>query len=233
MTKHLLHDLDELKKDILTMGSMVEDATNKAIASLVHRRPELAAEVLAGDDLIDRKELEVEDKCLKILALHQPVAGDLRFIIGCIKVNNDLERMGDIAQNIAERTAYLATHDPIQVRVDFQGMVDLVRSMVGRSLDALVNLDAARARSVCRDDDAVDDYNKQMFAELQDLMSREPSTIERAVQLLSVSRHLERIADLATNIAEDIVFMVEGEVIRHRVPGVAAFEPDAANGRRR
>jgi len=231
MSKHLLHDLDQLKKDLLTMGSMVEEAANKAIASLVQRRPELAAEVLAGDDLIDRKELEVEDKCLKMLALHQPVAGDLRFIVGCIKVNNDLERMGDLAQNIAERAAFLATHDPLDVDLDFDRMVEQVRSMVSRGLDALVNLDTRLARAVCSEDDQVDHYNKQMFTQLQDLMARRPETIERAVQLLSVSRHLERIADLATNIAEDIVFMVEGEVIRHRPQAMHRLEGLAADPR--
>jgi phosphate transport system protein len=216
MTKHLQHDLDDLKKDILTMGSMVEDATNKAIGSLVQRRPELADEVLAGDESIDRKELAIEDKCLKMLALHQPVAGDLRFIVGCIKVNNDLERMGDHAQNIAERASFLATHPPIAVQIDFQRMVSKVKSMVTRSLDALVTLDSKLARSVCREDDEVDAYNRQMFDELQSLMRRDPNTIERAVHTLSVVRHLERIADLATNIAEDVVFMVEGETIRHQ-----------------
>ncbi|MCK6448559.1 MAG: phosphate signaling complex protein PhoU [Planctomycetes bacterium] len=215
MKKHLQHDLDDLKKDILTMGSLVEESIDKAIAALVHRRPEIAVEVSSGDALIDQKELAIEDKCLKMLALHQPVAGDLRFIIGCIKVNNDLERMGDHAQAIAERAAFLSTHPPIEAQIDFQRMVLKVQGMVKRGLDALVNLDAELARAVAREDDQVDAYHKQMFGELQDLMQREPATIERAVHTLSVVRHLERIGDLATNIAEDIVFMVDGEVIRH------------------
>jgi phosphate transport system protein len=216
MTKHLLHDLDRLKKEVLAMGSMVEDAINKAIASLVQRDTDLAQEVLDGDDAIDRKELDVEDTCLKMLALHQPVAGDLRFIIAVLKVNNDLERMGDHAQNIAERALFLATHDPIEVDLDFARMVDTVRRMVRQSLDALVNQDPVLARKVCAQDDEVDELQRHMFDILQSLMSRNSSTIERAVQVLSVSRHLERIADSATNVAEDIVFMVEGEVIRHR-----------------
>jgi phosphate transport system protein len=216
MTKHLLHDLDHLKKEVLAMGAMVEDAINKAIASLVQRDSDLAREVLEGDDAIDDKELEVEDTCLKMLALHQPVAGDLRFIIAVLKVNNDLERMGDHAQNIAERALFLATHDPIDVDLDFARMVDTVRRMVAQSLDALVNQDPVLARKVCAQDDQVDELQRHMFDILQSLMSRDPATIERAVQVLSVSRHLERIADSATNVAEDIVFMVEGEVIRHR-----------------
>jgi phosphate transport system protein len=215
MSKHLQHDLDQLKRDILTMGSMVEEATNKAMAALIQRRPELADEVIAGDDLIDHKELEVEDKCLKILALHQPVAGDLRFIVGCIKVNNDLERMGDLAHNIAERAAFLSRNEPLEVTIDFTRMVERVRSMVSDSLDALVNSDTALAREVCRRDDEVDHYNKQMFRRLENMMKERPETIERASQTMSVSRHLERIGDHATNIAEDIVYMVEGEIIRH------------------
>ncbi|MBK8179582.1 MAG: phosphate signaling complex protein PhoU [Planctomycetes bacterium] len=215
MTKHLQHDLDQVKRDILTMGSMVEEAINKAMAALIQRRPEFAAEVLTGDDAIDRKELDVEDKCLKILALHQPVASDLRFIVGCIKVNSDLERMGDLAHNIAERADFLSRHEPLEVTLDFSRMVERVRSMVSDSLDALVNLDTALAREVCRRDEEVDQYNKQMFRRLESMMKERPETIERAVQTMSVSRHLERIGDHATNIAEDIVYMVEGEIIRH------------------
>jgi phosphate transport system protein len=223
MTLHLTRDLDMLKREILTMGAMVQDATNKAIASLIQRSPELAEEVMDGDDAIDQKELTVEDACLKILALHQPVAGDLRFIVVSLKVNSDLERMGDHAQNIAERSLYLSTHDAIPVDLDFARMLDRVREMVSMSLDALVQRSPQVARRVCSLDDEVDRYNRNMFDVLQSLMRREPDTIERAVQTLSVGRHLERIADLATNIAEEVVFMVEGEVIRHHLespPGV-------------
>jgi phosphate transport system protein len=216
MTKHLLHDLDLLKKEVLAMGAMVEDSIHKAIASLVRRSPEIAREVLDGDDAIDKKELEVEDLCLKMLALHQPVAGDLRFIVAVMKVNNDLERMGDHAQNIAERALFLATHPPVEVDLDVARMLDAVRTMVSQSLDALVNQDPVLARQVLAEEDEVDRLHEHMFTVLQDLMMRDASTVERAVQILSVSRHLERVADLATNVAEDIVFMSEGEVIRHR-----------------
>lgn len=216
MSKHLQHDLDRLKKEILAMGALVEEAINRAIASLTQRDAALARQVLEGDDAIDRKEVEVEDLCLKILALHQPVAGDLRYIIAVLKVNNDLERMGDLAQNIAERVTFLAVHEPVAVHLDFTLMVELVRRMVGESLDALVNQDPVLARRVCVQDDEVDRLQKQMFETLQSVMMRDPKAVERAVQVLSVSRHLERIADSATNIAEDIVFMVEGDIIRHR-----------------
>ncbi len=224
MSKHLLRDLENVKKKILGMGAMVEEATNKAITALVDRRPELAQEVMAGDDKIDELEVAIEEECLKILALHQPVATDLRFIIAVMKVNNDLERMGDLAINIAERSAYLSTHEPIEVPLEFDRMVETVRCMLRDSLDALVNLDTALARKICAQDDAVDAINSEMFRVLQDVMYQEPKTIKRAVHTLSASRHLERIADLATNIAEDVVFMVEGEVIRHHLedyPGAA------------
>jgi len=216
MSKHLLRDMENLKKEILGAGAIVEEATNKAITSLVDRRPELAEEVMAGDDEIDEKEVNIEEECLKILALHQPVATDLRFIVAVMKVNNDLERMGDLAVNIAERAAYLSAHDPIELPLDFTRMADKVRSMLRESLDALVNLDARLARRICGQDEVVDAINREMFVALQDLMYREPETIQRAVHTLSASRHLERIADLATNIAEDVIFLVEGEVIRHR-----------------
>ena len=217
MSKHLLTDLDRVKKQVLAMGALVEEATQRAIAALTERRPDLAREVLAGDDAIDEKELEVEDACMKILALHQPVAGDLRYVIAVMKVNNDLERMGDLAQNIAERAVFLASQEPLGVDLPFTDMTECVQRMVSEALDALVERDTARARAVCEQDDEVDASNRQMFVVLQDLMKREPDAVERAVHTLSVARHLERIADLATNVAEDVVFMVEGDVIRHHL----------------
>ncbi len=216
MAKHLLRDLENLKQRILALGSLVEEATNKAITALEDRRPELAELVLTADDQIDQRELEIEEDCMKILALHQPVAADLRFIIAAMKVNNDLERMGDLAVNIAERAMYLTTHPPIEHALDFTQMAEQVREMVRDSLDSLVNHDPAQAREVLAKDDIVDESNRNMFSVLQELMHKNPDTIDRAINTLSASRHLERIADLATNIAEDVVFMAEGEVIRHR-----------------
>jgi len=214
--KHLERDLEHLKKEILTMGGMVEEAIDRAIESLLNRDHKLAQEILDGDSIIDDHEVAVEEECLKILALHQPVATDLRFIVGAIKVNNDLERMGDVAVNIAERAAFLATHPPLPSRLDFTKMTRQVQSMVRESLDALVNMDTALARKVMREDDQVDEMNRRMFGILQEVMASDTALVERAVHNLSVSRHLERIADLATNIAEDVVFMVDGEIVRHR-----------------
>ncbi len=214
--KHLRRDLERLEREILRVGALVEEAIRKATIALVDRRPELAEAVIAGDAQIDAMEVEVEEECLKILALHQPVATDLRFLVAVLKVNNDLERMGDLAVNVAERARYLATHEPLEVPLDFPCMVERVRDMVADSLGALVRQDAPAARAVCERDDAVDAINRHMFSVLQDLMERDPPSIQRAVHALSASRHLERIADLATNIAEDVVFMVDGDVIRHR-----------------
>ena len=215
MSKHLDRDLERLKREVLTMGGMVEEATDLAISAIVDRRADLAERVSAGDDKIDLKELEIEDECLKMLALHQPVASDLRFIISVLKVNNDLERMGDLAKNIAERALDLVKQPPIEGAQDFRGMAERVRRMVHGCIDALVHRDVDLARKVCLDDREVDEENKRRFTTMQEVMRKDPAAVERAVHLLSVSRHLERIADHATNVAEDVVFLVDGEVIRH------------------
>lgn len=231
MALQLKHDLEHLKGEILSMGAMVEDAINKAIHAFLQRRPDLTREVLEGDGQIDAKENAIEEQCLKTLALHQPVAKDLRFIVTVLKVNNDLERMGDMALNIAERTAFLASTAPLPVPAQFAKMLSRVSNMVRESLDALVNGDTGLARRVRLEDDEVDATNREMFIVLQDLMRRQPDMVERAVHTLSISRNLERIADLATNIAEDVVFMVEGEVIRHRFKGYSEDDaPGSAGG---
>ena len=214
--KHLQRDLEQLKKDILTYGAMVEESINGAITALLTRRSDLAQEIIQGDDKLDQREVAIEEFCLKVLALHQPVAVDLRFIIAVMKVNNDLERMGDLAVNIAERARYLSTHDPLQGPLDFSAMTRSVQAMVRESLDALIHLDTALARQVLTEDEEVDDMNRGMYDVLQKIMAEDPSTIKRAVHTLSASRHLERIADLATNIAEDVVFMVDGDIVRHQ-----------------
>ncbi|MBC7794028.1 MAG: phosphate signaling complex protein PhoU [Clostridia bacterium] len=215
MTKHLERDLDHLKRELLSLGALVEDATNKAITALVHRRADLADEVRNGDDTIDAHELEIEEDCLKLLALHHPMATDLRFIVSVMKVNNDLERMGDLAVNIADRAFDMASAPPAVPPGDLLTMAERVRVMVRESLDSLVNRDCDLARKVVRDDEDVDAMHKRMFKLLEEQMMREPQSVALGIQTISASRHLERIADLATNIAEDVVFMVDGEVIRH------------------
>jgi phosphate transport system protein len=218
MTKHLLRDLEQLKKALLSVGAVVEGAIHAATTALLDRRTSLAEEVIKGDAEIDRREVAIEEDCLKILALHQPVALDLRFLITVLKVNNDLERMGDLAVNIAERALFLARHPPLPRPEGFDRMVDCARRMVDDCLRALVEQDTAVARRVLAADDEVDAIHRRMFDAMRDLMLRDPKNIERGINILSASRNLERIADQATNIAEDVLFLVEGEIIRHRPP---------------
>lgn len=217
MPVHLLRDLDGLKRDLLDLGAMVEDAVGRAILALVDRRPDVAEEVRRGDRAIDAKEVRLESECLKLLALHQPVAADLRYVVAVMKVNNDLERMGDLAGNIAERAVALAGA-PLEVPAEITEMADLAKAMVRGCLEAVVELDTDLARRVLGDDEEVDRRHQRVFEILEGRMRRDPETIGTSIQLLSVSRYLERLADLATNVAEDVVFMVEGEVIRHRPP---------------
>jgi phosphate transport system protein len=226
MVVHLERDLETLKKNILNLGNKVEKAINNAIKALVDRRPDLAEDVLDSDQEIDTSEVEIEEDCLKILALHQPVAKDLRFIISVLKVNNELERMGDQAANIALRARFLAENDPIQTPIDFNTMVESVQEMVHESLEALVNQDPERARAVTDMDEAVNTAHQTMFEGIQDTMAENPDTIERAIHTLLCSRYLERIGDLAKNISEDVIFLVEGKVLRHQLADSGEIDLD-------
>ena len=161
-------------------------------------------------------EVEVEEECLKVLALYQPVATDLRFVVATLKINNDLERMGDLAKNIAKRVAYIAKADPIDVPIDFRGMAAQAQQMVKESLDALVNADANLARKVRIEDDGVDDARQRIRQQVLQGIRRSPEKTEYLLKLNSVSKHLERLADMATNVAEDVIYMVEGEIVRHQ-----------------
>ena len=217
MSLHLQRDLDELKRDVLHLGSLVETALGNASFVLRDRRVKLAQAVYAGESVINEKEVQIEESCLKILALHQPVAIDLRFIVVVLKVNNDLERIGDLAENLTARAVYLAEREPMpEPMTIINGMFVTIRSMLKDSLDSLVKLDVDLARKVIEQDDGVDQINRQMYDDFRQMMARDASMIEQATSWLSCSRYLERIADLATNISEDVVFMVEGEVVRHQ-----------------
>ena len=217
MSLHLQRDLDELKRDVLHLGSLVETALGNASIVLRDRRVELAQAVYADESAINEKEVQIEESCLKILALHQPVAIDLRFIVVVLKVNNDLERIGDLAENLTARAVYLAEREPMpEPMAIINGMFVTIRSMLKDSLDSLVKLDVDLARKVIAQDDGVDQINRQMYDDFRQMMARDASMIEQATSWLSCSRYLERIADLATNISEDVVFMVEGEVVRHQ-----------------
>lgn len=217
MSKHLERDLDNLQRDLITLAASVEEAIQKATNALKQRQAGLAHEVIEGDNVIDQEENYIEEECLKLLALHQPVAVDLRRITAALKINNELERIADLAEDIAERALHLAElPSAIPVPDKLQRMTDLASSMVRQSLDAFVNLDGHLARLVCRLDDEVDRYNNEIIEELIQIMQSSPDKVEPGLSLFSATRHVERIADHATNIAEDVVYLVEGEIIRHR-----------------
>jgi phosphate transport system protein len=220
MSKHLERDLDDLQKDLLALAASVEEAIHKAIRALQERDVALAEEVIDGDNDIDEEENHVEEECLKVLALHQPVAVDLRRVASVLLINTDLERMADLAEDIAERAVALARWPVMPIPADLQRMTDLTSSMVRQALDAFVNLDPKLARLVCRLDDEVDRYNKSIIDELIKLMQRSPDMVEPGLSFFSATRHLERIADHATNIAEDVIYLVEGAIVRHRPAAV-------------
>lgn len=216
MTKHIHRQIDNLKQKILYVGTLVEEAIANAISALINRDAVLAEKIIANDSIIDRMEVEVEEECLKILALYQPVAADLRFVVATLKINNDLERMGDLARNIAKRVAFIAKADPIDVPIDFRSMATQAQHMVKQSLDALVNADANLARHVRVEDDEVDDARQRIRKQVLEGIRRSPQQTEYLLKLNSVSKHLERLADMATNVAEDVIYMVEGEIVRHQ-----------------
>ena len=217
MSIHIRREIATLKKAILALGAAVEETLYKAMKSLEKRDKALAEQVMLEDSVIDRTEVEIEEDCLKVLALHQPVAGDLRLIIAILKINNDLERVGDLAVNIAERASFLATKEKVEIPPDFMKMSEISRDMLKKSLDALVTEDSALAHKVCGMDDAVDAINREMYMLIQEEIRKDPSKMERLIHLLSVSRHLERVADSATNIAEDVIYMIDGQIVRHKV----------------
>jgi phosphate transport system protein len=209
-------DLDGVARDVRQMAALVEEAVLGGVRALRDRDRAAAEAVVAGDDEIDRLENAVGDRCHRLLALHQPVAGDLRRVIALMQVTVDLERMGDLAVNIAERALRLLDLPPVPVPDRLAGMADRVVAMVHAGLDAFLHEDAALARKVRRQDDEVDADNAAVIAGLIERMRAEPDAVEPGLSLFSAVRHLERIADHATNIAEDAVYLVEGEVLRHR-----------------
>ena len=215
MERHIDVELARLKDELVRMASFAEAAIGAAVKALVSRDAAMAQRVIASDDAINLLEMDIDEICLRIMALYQPEAKDLRFIAMALKINNDLERMGDQAVNIAERTIELLKEPLLKPLMDIPRMAELAQGMVKDSLDAFVQQDVARARAVCQRDDEVDRYDDQMFRELLTYMMQDPKAITRAVNLILVSRHLERIADHATNIAEDVIYLVQGKNIKH------------------
>ena len=215
MARYLLRELDKIKKQILSLGAMIEDRVRMAKKAIEDLDAATAQKIIDSDWKIDEMEVDVEEECLKILALHQPVAVDLRFIITAIKINNDLERIGDQAVNIAERVLHLAKRPEFEFVFDYSTMAEQTEAMLRMSLDALVNLDVDTAFKVITLDDDVDAIKKEAYDRIKKTITKNPDRVGYLINLLLISRHLERMADHATNIAEEVIYLIEGEIIRH------------------
>jgi len=216
METNLHREVNQLKGRILELGALVEKSVRKAVLSVAHRDAKLAQEVMDEDEEIDRMEVDIEEDCLEILARYQPVASDLRFIVAVLKLNNDLERIGDLAVNIAQRSKALAAEVPQEMPYDFKGMADKVQQMLKGCLDALVNMDAELARKIHASDAEVDALHRDVYRRVYEGIDRNPRDARFLIPMLTIARHLERIADDATNIAEDVIYTVEGKIRRHQ-----------------
>jgi phosphate transport system protein len=220
MPAHLAREIENLKNRVLTLSTLAEESVEKAVRALDTRDEQLALLVKRGDADIDRMEVDIEEDCLKVLALYQPVAVDLRFIIAMLKINTDLERIGDLAANIADRGEYLATHTPTDAAFSLSAMASKARAMLRNSLTAFMDRDADLARSVCAADDEVDDLLLRIYADVGDALRHRPNQLDSITRFYGASHDLERIADHATNIAEDVLYMLEGQIVRHDVTKV-------------
>lgn len=226
MTRQKEQDIEALQERILKMGSLVEDAIRKSIKALVDRDNKLAISVIDGDRLVNTLDVEIEEECIRLLALYQPTGSNLRLITTAIKIITDLERMGDLAVDICERAIELNEEPPLKPYIDIPRMAEAAQKMLKDSLDAFVAKDADLAFTVCKADDVVDNLNHQIFNELLLYMLQDTKNIGRAVRISYISKYLERIADHATNIAEMVVYMVKGKVIRHMECGISPSEPE-------
>ena len=215
MTKHFRKELESIKKRILTLGSMVEDMVHDSVQAVDRVDADLADLIVKKDSEIDDTEVDIEEECLKVLALHQPVAVDLRFIIAVIKINNELERIGDQAVNIAQRVQVIAKRPKPPFWFDYSEMGEKAQKMLRMSLDALVNLDVDLAYRVITMDDEVDQIKNEVYDKIKQAIQDLPERVGYYINLLLISRHLERLADHATNIAEEVIYLVEGEIFRH------------------
>jgi phosphate transport system protein len=213
--RHFQEDLDQLKTRLLEMGGLAEERLRSTLDGLVRRDPRVLERVLAGDGPINQLHIEVDDRCFKLLALHQPVAVDLRAIVAAVKINADLERVGDLAVNIAEASLRYLRHAPVKELIDIPRMATIAQGMLRDALDAFVRRDLGLARGVLDRDDELDSLKSQVFRELLTSMLQDPSKIEPALDLILISRHLERVGDHATNLAEDVIFLVSARDVRH------------------
>ena len=215
MHRHFDDELKDLKAKILRMGGLAEEQVQGALRALIERDSDLARKIIANDRQVNTLDVEVDEDCLRLLALQQPAARDLRFITTAMKISTELERISDLAENICERAIELNEEPQLKPYIDIPRMANWSLRMVKEALDAFVNHDAGLARKVCTDDDFVDDLTHQLFRELLSFMLENPQTITRAIRITFISKYLERIADHATNVAELVVYMVEGKIIRH------------------
>jgi phosphate transport system protein len=217
MARHFHEELEALKQILLAMGGLVEDQMRRAMRALIDRDDAGARDVIEGDRRVNAYDVEVDEQCVELLALHQPAAGDLRFITTAMKIVTDLERIGDQAVNIAQRVIELNREPQLKPYIDLPRMAERAQAMVKESLDAFVDRDTALARRVCSEDAEVDALKEQVFRELLTFMMEDARTIPRAIRLILVSRCLERVADHATNIAEMVIYLVDGKLVRHSV----------------
>jgi phosphate transport system protein len=222
MERHVDQDLDQVRQGLLRMGGIVEGMIGGAMQSLLDRDSDHAAAVIRQDGEVDALEKEIDEDCHRILALHQPTARDLRFLVAAMKITNDLERIGDSAVNVSQSVLVLNQEPPLKPYIDLPRLSNTTRGMVRDALDSFVGRDSAKALEVCRRDDQVDGLYKQLFRELLTFMIEDPKTVTRALHLLLIARNFERIADHATNIAEDVIYYVEGRDIRHSADKVGS-----------
>ena len=215
LTRHFQEELEVLQQRLLSMGGLAEERMCDSVRAVTQRDPMLVERILTGDEPINALHIEIDDRCFKLLALHQPMAADLRAIVAAVKINTDLERVGDLAVNIAEAGKRYLLHAPVKPLIDIPRMGDIAQRMLRDSLDSFIRRDTDLAREVLAADDQLDALKTQIFRELLTFMLSDPATIEPALDLILISRHLERIGDHATNIAEDVIFMVSAKDVRH------------------
>jgi phosphate transport system protein len=216
MALHLQNEIERLKKQLLSLSAIVEDTVYRAVKALNERDAVLAQWVIDNDTEIDLREVDIEEECQKVLALHQPVAHDLRYIIAVLKINAELERIGDATVNIAERVLFLIDEEPVDIPFDYPGMARRAQDMLHASLEALVNLDIALAYKVIAADEEVDAINREVYGQVERGIQKNVDRVATYIHLLGIARHIERIADHASNIAEDVVYLIEGRIIRHK-----------------
>lgn len=216
MAIHMLRELERLKKLFVGLSAFVEENLRDSVKSALNRDRDLALRVIEKDHEIDRSEVDVEEECLKLLALYQPVANDLRYVIAILKINHDLERVGDLAVNIADRAIILSDHAPLPHDFGLRDMAAKAQAMLARSLDSMLNYDVQLAKEIWLADDGIDETNLRIISELEAEIARKPEHLRALLALIGVSRTLERVADHATNISKDVIYMIAGEIVRHR-----------------